>query len=105
MCTRAPQNDEKQDHLALGRPAWVVLRCEAVTDVDVTAAAMPEQLDQALNTAGMHMAFAELRSRLQILIRDYGLYGTLHRDHFYPTLDAAIAVIHPRRAGPQRRHG
>ena len=75
------------------RPAWVVVQCEAITDVDVTAAAMLEQLDRELNAAGVHMAFAELRSRLQTLIRDYGLFETLDRDHFYPTLDAAIEAI------------
>lgn len=75
------------------RPAWVVVQCEAITDVDVTAAGMLEQLDRELNAAGVHMAFAELRSRLQTLIRDYGLFETLDRDHFYPTLDAAVEAI------------
>jgi len=75
------------------RPAWVVVQCEAISDVDVTAAAMLEQLDLELNSAGIHMAFAELRSRLQTLIRNYGLFETLDRDHFYPTLDAAIKAI------------
>ena len=31
---------------------WIVLQCEAVTDVDVTAAEMLEQLDKQLNAAG-----------------------------------------------------
>ena len=34
------------------RPQWVVLQCEAITDVDVTAAEMLEQLDDELNDAG-----------------------------------------------------
>ena len=45
------------------RPAWVVLQCEAITDIDVTAGEMLEQLDNELNAAGVHLAFAELRSR------------------------------------------
>jgi MFS superfamily sulfate permease-like transporter len=77
------------------RPTWVVLQCEAITDVDVTAAGMLEQLDVELNALGVHIAFAELRSRLQDLILRYGLFETLDRDHFYPTLDAALAAIHP----------
>src|SRR5262249_33893948 len=32
-------------------PRWIVLQCEAVTDVDVTAAEMLEQLDNELNAA------------------------------------------------------
>jgi MFS superfamily sulfate permease-like transporter len=75
------------------QPRWVVLQCEAVTDVDVTAAEMLEQLDNELNAAGVHMAFAELRSRLQQLTLRYGLMTTLDRDHFYPTLENAIEAI------------
>ena len=75
------------------QPRWVVLQCEAITDVDVTAAEMLEQLDDELNDAGIHMAFAEMRGRLQDLVYRYGLFETLDRDHFYPTLDAAIEAV------------
>ena len=34
-----------------------------------------------------------MRSRLQDLVGGYGLYDTLDRDHFYPTIDAALAAI------------
>jgi len=78
-------------------PAWVVVQCEAVTDVDVTAAEMLEQLDNELNAAGIHMAFAELRDRLQDLTLRYGLMETLDRDHFYPTLEGALEAIQSRR--------
>jgi high affinity sulfate transporter 1 len=74
-------------------PAWVVVQCEAITDVDVTAAGMLRQLDEELNAAGIHMAFAELRSRLQSLVQQYGLYETLDRDHFYPSVKSALAAI------------
>ena len=74
-------------------PRWIVLQCEAITDIDVTAAEMLEQLDDELNARGVHMAFVELRSRLQDLVGRYGLFETLDRDHFYPTIDAALAAI------------
>ena len=74
-------------------PAWIVLQCEAITDIDVTAAEMLEQLDNELNAAGIHLAFAELRDRLQDLILRYGLFETLDRDHFYPTLETAIDAV------------
>jgi hypothetical protein len=54
---------------------------------------MLEQLDSELNAAGVHLAFAEMRSRLQDLTLRYGLMETLDRDHFYPTLDAALQDI------------
>jgi MFS superfamily sulfate permease-like transporter len=72
------------------QPSWVVLQCEAITDIDVTAAEMLEQLDKELNAKGIHLAFAELRDRLKDLTLRYGLFKTLDRDHFYPTLKAAV---------------
>jgi high affinity sulfate transporter 1 len=75
------------------RPQWVVIQCEAITDIDVTAAEMLAQLDQELNAAGIHMAFAEMRQRIQEHALAYGLFDTLDRDHFYPTLDAALEAI------------
>ena len=52
-----------------------------------------EQLDNELNAAGIHMAFAEMRSRLQELTLRYGLMDTLDHEHFYPTLEAALEDI------------
>ena len=77
------------------RPGWVVLQCEAVTDIDVTAADMLRDLDEELNANGVHLAFAELRDRLQDLVLRYGLDTTLDREHFYPSLDQALADISP----------
>jgi high affinity sulfate transporter 1 len=85
------------------RPRWVVLQCEAVTDVDVTAAEMLEQLDIELNAAGTHLAFAEMRSRLQELTLRYGLLETLEPAHFYPTLEAALEEIQTQQASPGQR--
>jgi high affinity sulfate transporter 1 len=75
------------------KPKWIVLQCEAITDVDVSAADMLERLDDELNAAGIHLAFVELRTRLQQLTLRYGLMDTLDRDHFYPTIEIALAQI------------
>lgn len=81
-------------HVVVERhPSWVVVQCEAMTDIDVSAARMLEQLDRELNASGIHMAFVEMRTRLQDLVRRYGLFETLDRDRFYPTLDAALNAI------------
>ena len=81
-------------HLVRERdPQWIVLQCEAITDIDVTAAEMLEQLDVELNAAGRHLAFVELRSRLQDLVQRYGLFETLDRDHFYPSIETALRSI------------
>jgi anti-anti-sigma regulatory factor len=71
----------------------VVVQCEAITDIDVSAAQMLEQLDKELNARGVHMAFVELRTRLEHVVRDYGLFETLDRDRFYPTLESGLTAI------------
>jgi len=82
------------------RPAWVVLQCEAITEIDVSAADMLERLDLELNEDGVHLAFVELRTRLQELVLRYGLFETLDRDHFYDSIDEALAEIEAEGGGP-----
>jgi high affinity sulfate transporter 1 len=77
------------------RPRWLVLQCEAITDIDVTAAEMLERLDGELNAAGTHIAFAEMRGRIQRMALRYGLFETLDRNHFYPTIDRALEALAP----------
>ena len=72
---------------------WVVVQCEAITDIDVTAADMLERLDSELNQRGVHLVFVELRSRLYDLVTRYGLLETLDQRHFYDSLDDALTGI------------
>jgi high affinity sulfate transporter 1 len=83
------------------QPSWIVLQCEAVTDIDVTAADMLRELDDELNAQGIHLAFAEMRSRLQQQVLRYGLMKTLDHDHFYPTITMALDEV---RAEGSERH-
>ncbi|HEY6532792.1 MAG TPA: SulP family inorganic anion transporter [Acidimicrobiales bacterium] len=76
---------------------WIIIQCEAITDIDVTAAATLESLDRELNQEGIHMAFVEMRSRLKDMALRYGLLETLDADHFYPSMESALSAIraHP----------
>jgi len=74
-------------------PHWVVIQCEAITDIDVTGAGVIDQLDRELNGDGIHMAFVEMRTRLQDLVERYGLLATLDRDHFYASVDVALDAL------------
>jgi high affinity sulfate transporter 1 len=80
------------------KPRWVILQCEAITDIDVTAADILEQLDIELNEQGINIAFVELRDRLKDLVYDYGLFATLDADHFYGSIEEALADIEHQRA-------
>lgn len=82
---------------------WVVVQCEAITDIDVTAADMLERLDNELNDRGVRIVFVELRSRLHDLVTRYGLLKTLDRRHFYDSIDDALAdIARPNRSGSPR---
>ena len=83
------------------KPRWVVLQCQAITDIDVTAADVLEQLDLELNAQGVNIAFVELRSRLKDLVYDYGLFATIDAEHFYLSIDEALADIE-RQAAEER---
>jgi high affinity sulfate transporter 1 len=74
-------------------PSWIVLQCEAITDIDVTASEVLRQLDDELNAVGIHIAFVEMRGRLQELALRYGLMESLDHEHFYPTLEEAFEGI------------
>jgi high affinity sulfate transporter 1 len=80
-------------HVRAAKPRWVVLQCEAITDIDVSAAEVLERLDRELNEQGVHMAFVELRTRLHELLESYGLLGTLDREHFFDSIREALAAI------------
>ena len=75
------------------KPSWIVLQCEAITDIDVTAADMLKGLDRELNEKGIHIAFVELRSRLQERVETYGLLAELDREHFFAKMKPALRDI------------
>jgi MFS superfamily sulfate permease-like transporter len=72
------------------RPRWIVVAAEPITDVDTTAADMLLALDEELNAAGTALVFAELKEPVRAKLERYELIGPLDRDHFFPTLDAAV---------------
>jgi high affinity sulfate transporter 1 len=73
------------------RPQWILIAAEPITDVDTTAADMLADLDQDLNAAGTSLVFAELKDPVRARLERYELIGPLDPDHFFPTLDAALA--------------
>ncbi len=73
-------------------PVWIVVAAEPITDVDTTAADMLEDLDEAINARGISLVFAEMKDPVREKIQRYRLTQTIDPDHFYPTLDTAIAA-------------
>ena len=77
-------------------PRWIVIAAEPITDVDTTAADMLEDLDEALNARGISLVFAELKT-VRGKIERYGLTRTIDPQHFFPTIESAVAAFRQRR--------
>jgi hypothetical protein len=61
--------------------------------VDTTASDVLEELDEALNTDGISLVFAELKDPVRRKIERYGLTRTIDPRHFFPTIDSAVAAF------------
>jgi high affinity sulfate transporter 1 len=85
-------------------PVWVVVAAEPITDVDTTAADMLVELDEELNVDGIHLVFAELKDPVRDIIEHYGLYETIDRRHFYPTIDKAVGAFHQQVSIEKENH-
>ena len=77
------------------QPSWIVLQCEAITDIDVTAADMLEQLDRELNDRGRPPG---LRRDARPAAGPHPALRALRHPRPRPLLP------HPRR-GPRRHRG
>jgi high affinity sulfate transporter 1 len=71
-------------------PRWIMIAAEPITDVDITAADVLEDLDQELNARGIALVFAELKEPVKAKLERYELIGPLDPSHFFPTIEAGI---------------
>jgi MFS superfamily sulfate permease-like transporter len=71
---------------------WIVVAAEPVTSVDVTAADMLAELDDALRSAGIELCFAEMKDPVKDKLKRFGLFSRLGGDLFFPTLGEAVST-------------
>jgi len=70
---------------------WLVVAAEPVTSVDITAADMLAELDQALHAAGgICLRFAEMKDPVKDKMRRFGLTARFGEETFFPTVGAAV---------------
>ena len=69
---------------------WVVVAAEPVTSVDVTAADVLAELDEALHKAGIELCFAELKDPVKDKLKRFGLFAQFGERSFFPTIGAAV---------------
>ena len=78
-----------------GAPAhvsWLVFDAEAVMHADSTGLAALEQLTNDLRREEIGLVVARLRTRMEEQLEQAGLTKTIGREHFYPTVNAAVAA-------------
>jgi len=77
-------------------PTWILVAAEPITDIDTTAADMLEDLDRRLNTAGVSLVFAELKTPVRRKVERYELTGVIDPAHTFPTVTDAVHAYQPR---------
>ena len=76
---------------ARGEPIhWVVVAAEPVTDVDMTAADVLDELITDLDRAGIHLAFAELKGPVKDRLERYGVMARLGERALFRTVGTAV---------------
>ena len=68
----------------------LVVGAEPITSVDVTAADMLDELDAALQAAGIELCFAELKDPVKDKLKRFGLFCRLGEQRFFPTIGQAV---------------
>jgi high affinity sulfate transporter 1 len=69
---------------------WVVVAAEPVTSVDVTAADMLRDLDDALRAEGVVLCFAEMKDPVKDKLRRFGLFSVFGEETFHTTVGEAV---------------
>ena len=71
---------------------WVVVAAEPVTSVDVTAADVVSELDDALSAAGIELCFAEMKDPVKDKLKRFGLFTRRFGEQkFFATIDEAVS--------------
>jgi high affinity sulfate transporter 1 len=71
---------------------WLVVAAEPVTSVDVTAADVLAELDEALYAAGVELCFAAMKDPVKDKLKRFGLFARLGEKAFFPTIGAAVST-------------
>ncbi|MGQ9547024.1 MAG: SulP family inorganic anion transporter [Roseiflexus sp.] len=71
---------------------WVVVAAEPVTSVDVTAADMLADLDDALSQVGVELCFAEMKDPVKDKLKRFGLFTRFGEQLFFPTIGEAVGA-------------
>jgi MFS superfamily sulfate permease-like transporter len=75
-----------------GDVTWIVVAAEPITDIDATGGETLHSLNEELDTAGIELAFAELKDPVRDRLRNYGVHDAIGAHRFFPTVGVAVAT-------------
>lgn len=75
-----------------GDASWIVVAAEPITDIDATAGETVRALKDELDTAGIELAFAELKDPVRDRLRRYGIHDAIGIHRFFPTIGVAVST-------------
>jgi MFS superfamily sulfate permease-like transporter len=70
----------------------LVVAAEPVTGIDVTAADMLIELDEALHAAHIELCFAEMKGPVKDRLKRFGLFARLGEASFFQTIGEAVSA-------------
>jgi high affinity sulfate transporter 1 len=71
---------------------WLVVAAEPVTSVDVTAADMLTELNEALRATDITLCFAEMKGPVKDKLKRFGIFARLGEEMFFPTVGEAVSA-------------
>src|ERR1700729_2491945 len=80
-------------------PHWLVLDAQAMSHVDVAGLAALRELTGSLSAQRITLVVARMMDRVAQQLIDAGVADEIGRDHFYPTVAAAVAAYMERERG------
>jgi high affinity sulfate transporter 1 len=78
--------------------SWFVFDAEAVTHVDSTGMEALDSLAADLRGEGITLVVARLRARMRDELEQAGVVSTIGPEHFYDSVEQAVAAFDPARA-------
>jgi MFS superfamily sulfate permease-like transporter len=71
---------------------WLVVAAEPVTSIDVTAADVLAELDEALHASGIELCFAEMKDPVKDKLKRFGLFARFGEKMFFATIEEAVSA-------------
>ena len=67
-----------------------MIAAEPITSIDITAADTLDELNKALQVAGVKLCFAEMKDPVKDKLKRFGLFDRFGEEFFFPTVSGSV---------------